>query len=207
MSTARWGADQAVTKLSAWTDAEVANRRALLVQANVYAGFSYAALGMAMCQAAFDLGPLVDQKGMFALAEKRFSDAIMAATGCPRLRHNGRRKCAAVQPRVPGAIVQGTNTSVEPTARSLKTEQGETDPRSAVVQLSGKASDGITDKADHGDQGRVPVAVTHLTFVALSRSGGAFDDCARAGAAGRAAPVRARPTPGWLRPRLPAHTG
>ena len=44
------------------------------------------------------------------------------------------------------AIVQSTNTSVEPTSRALKTEQGEADPRAATVQLSGKASDQITDK-------------------------------------------------------------
>ncbi len=183
MSTARWEADQAVSKLAGWTDAQVANRIALLVQANVYAGFSYAALGMAMCQAAFDLGPLVDQKGMFALAEKRFTDAITAATGVASLasylnaayvgrsrvrlyQHNltGAAADAQVVPKgfvfnaamdannsrryshVYQAIVQSTNTSVEPTARKLTTEQGETDPRSATTQLSGKASDGITDK-------------------------------------------------------------
>lgn len=183
MSTARWEADQAVTKLAGWTDAQVAGRNALLVQANVYAGFSYAALGMSMCQAAFDLGPLVDQKGMFALAEKRFSDAITASTGVASLasymnaayvgrsrvrlyQHNltGAAADAQVVPKgfvfnaamdagnsrryshVYQAIVQSTNTSVEPTARKLTTEQGETDPRSATTQLSGKASDGITDK-------------------------------------------------------------
>ncbi len=79
LSTARWEADQAVTALGGWTDAQVANRQSLLAQANVYAGFSYATLGVSMCQAAFDLGPLVDQKGMFALAEKRFTDGIAAA--------------------------------------------------------------------------------------------------------------------------------
>lgn len=79
MSTARWEADQALTKLGAWTDAQVANRQNLIAQMNVYAGFSYAELGMGMCQAAFDLGPAVDQKGMFTLAEKRFTDAITAA--------------------------------------------------------------------------------------------------------------------------------
>jgi len=183
MSTARWEADQAATKLAGWTDAQVANRVSLLVQANVYAGFSYAALGMAMCQAAFDLGPLVDQKGMFALAEKRFSDAITAATGVASLasymnaayvgrarvrlyQHNltGAAADAQIVPKgfvfnaamdannsrryshVYQAIVQGTNTSVEPTARKLVTEQGEADPRSATTQLAGKASDGITDK-------------------------------------------------------------
>lgn len=78
MSTARWEADQALTKLNKWTDAQVPTRTALIAQMNLYAGFSYATLGMAMCQAAFDLGPAVDQKGMFALAEKRFTDAITA---------------------------------------------------------------------------------------------------------------------------------
>ncbi|MHB8840117.1 MAG: RagB/SusD family nutrient uptake outer membrane protein [Gemmatimonadaceae bacterium] len=183
MSTARWSADQAVSKLAGWTDAQVTNRVALLVQANVYAGFSYAALGMAMCQAAFDLGPLVDQKGMFALAEKRFSDAITAASGVASLstflnaayagrarvrlyQHNlaGAAADAALVPKgfvfnatmdannarryshVYQAIVQNRSASVEPTARALKTERDEIDPRSSVVQLAGKAADGVSDK-------------------------------------------------------------
>ena len=79
LSTSRWEADQAVTSLNGWTDAQVVNRQLLLAEANVYAGFSYATLGMGMCQAAFDLGPLVNQAGMFALAEKRFTDGITAA--------------------------------------------------------------------------------------------------------------------------------
>jgi hypothetical protein len=183
MSTARWEADQAVTKLAGWTDAQVANRASLLVQANLYAGFSYAALGMSMCQASFDLGPLVDQKGMFALAEKRFSDATPVAVamasltnflnaayvGRARMRlyqHNltGAAADAQVVPKgfvfnaamdagnarryshVYQAIVQSTNTTVEPTARRLLTEQGEADPRAATTQVSGKASDGVSDK-------------------------------------------------------------
>ncbi len=79
LSTARWSADHAVTNLTGWTDAQVPNRMALLAQANLYAGFSYATLGMAMCSAAFDLGPEVQQTGMFALAEARFTAAITAA--------------------------------------------------------------------------------------------------------------------------------
>src|SRR5205814_6616060 len=42
-------------------------------------GFSYAMMGMSMCSAAFDLGPEVNQLGMFALAEQRFTTAITAA--------------------------------------------------------------------------------------------------------------------------------
>ncbi|HWJ12476.1 MAG TPA: hypothetical protein VNS10_01975, partial [Gemmatimonadaceae bacterium] len=79
LSTARFEADAAIKRLTGWTDGEVANRQSLVAQANLYGGFAYATLGMAMCQAAFDLSEPVDQKGMFALAEKRFSDAITAA--------------------------------------------------------------------------------------------------------------------------------
>jgi hypothetical protein len=79
LSTARFDADNALNKLNGWTDADVPNRTKYIAQMNLYAGFSYTMLGMSMCGAAFDNGPTVDQKGMFALAEKRFTDAITAA--------------------------------------------------------------------------------------------------------------------------------
>ena len=69
LATARYDADHAITNLTGWTDAQVPNRTGLLAHADLYAGFSYALLGMSMCQAAFDHGPAVNQKGMFALAE------------------------------------------------------------------------------------------------------------------------------------------
>ena len=81
LSTARWGGDHALGNLTKWTDADVANRQALIARAALYTGFSYAFLGMAMCEAAFDLGPPVDQQGMFTLAEARFTQAITAAQG------------------------------------------------------------------------------------------------------------------------------
>src|ERR1041385_3679055 len=49
-------ADQAITKLTGWTDAQVANRQTLIARANLYSGYSYALLGMAMCQASFRSG-------------------------------------------------------------------------------------------------------------------------------------------------------
>ncbi|NUO37825.1 MAG: hypothetical protein HOQ17_12440 [Gemmatimonadaceae bacterium] len=79
LSTARFDADHAIANLKSWTDAQVPNRTGLLAVADLYAGFSYAFLGAAMCQAAFDNGPAVNQKGMFALAEQRLTDAIAAA--------------------------------------------------------------------------------------------------------------------------------
>jgi len=79
LATARFDADHAIANLTKWTDAEVPKRVALLAVADLYAGFSYTSLGMSMCEAAFDNGPAVKQKGMFALAEQRFTDAITNA--------------------------------------------------------------------------------------------------------------------------------
>src|SRR5687767_12737310 len=76
LSTARFQADAALTKLEGWTDAQVPNRANLLAQAALYAGFSYAMLGMSMCEAAFDLGAPINQAAMFALAEQRFTTVI-----------------------------------------------------------------------------------------------------------------------------------
>lgn len=80
LSTARYDADHSIANLTKWTDTQVSGRATLLAVANLYAGFSYATLGISMCQAAFDNGPAVNQKGMFALAEARFTAAI---TGAP----------------------------------------------------------------------------------------------------------------------------
>lgn len=82
LSTARFQADAALTKLQAWTDAEVVNRASLVAQAALYAGFSYAMIGMSMCEAAFDLQAPINQAAIFALAEQRFTTAITTA-GAP----------------------------------------------------------------------------------------------------------------------------
>jgi len=109
LSTARQEADAAIAALKHWTDAQVPNRSTLLAEANLYAGFSYAALGMSMCQAAFDRGPLVGQSGMFGLAESRFSDAITAAqvagpTNILIAAYAGRARVRLFQHNLTGAI-------------------------------------------------------------------------------------------------------
>lgn len=109
LATARFDADNALKKLTAWTDAQVPNRATLIAEMNLYAGFSYAVMGMSMCNAAFDLGPSVDQKGMFALAEKRFSDAIAAAqplnlTNIVNAAYVGRARVRLYQGNTAGAV-------------------------------------------------------------------------------------------------------
>ena len=110
LSTARGEADAAIERLKGWTAAQVPNIKTLEAQANLYAGFSYATLGMAMCQAAFDKGPLVNQLGMFALAEQRFTAAIAAAQGVASLTsvlnaaYAGRARVRLYQHNATGAI-------------------------------------------------------------------------------------------------------
>jgi hypothetical protein len=179
LSTARGEADAAIKSLSGWTTQQVPNLTSLQAQANLYSGFSYAALGQSMCQAAFDMGPLVDQKGMFTLAEQRFTAAIAAAqtagltnvlnaayAGRARVRlylHNTSGAIADAQ-LVPSGFVfnaamDATNArrfnhvfqaistagtaTVEPTARALTTENGQVDPRSAMVLLKTSPADGV----------------------------------------------------------------
>jgi hypothetical protein len=113
LSTSRWEADRAIERLNGWTDAQVVSRRTLLAQANLYSGFSYALMGMAMCQASFDMGPAVDQKGMFALAEQRFNDAITAAqaasqTNLLNAAYVGRARVRLFQRNNAGAIADAT---------------------------------------------------------------------------------------------------
>lgn len=177
LSTARFAADNAVKKLTEWTDAQVPNRTALLAQANLYAGFAYSMLGISMCQAAFDLGPAVDQKGMFALGEKRFTDAIAAAqtANLPNIvnaAYVGRARMRLYQGNLSGAISdaqlvpkgfvynsatdagdsrrnnrvfaatqQTGNYTVESVSLNLTTENGEADPRSAIVTTTTRPSD------------------------------------------------------------------
>ena len=109
LSTARGEADAAINRLKEWTSAQVPNINTLTAQANLYAGFSYATLGMAMCQAAFDKGPLVNQLGMFALAEERFTAAITAAqaaslTNVLNAAYAGRARVRLYQHNKTGAI-------------------------------------------------------------------------------------------------------
>jgi hypothetical protein len=108
LATARWDADHALKNLTGWTDTQVPNRQLLLAQANLYAGFSYSMMGMSMCQAAFDLGPAVDQKGMFALAEQRFTAAITAGqaaanTDIVNAAYGGRARVRLYQGNTAGA--------------------------------------------------------------------------------------------------------
>jgi hypothetical protein len=111
LSTARFQADAALTKLEGWTDAQVPNRANLLAQAALYAGFSYAMLGMSMCEAAFDLGAPINQAAMFALAEQRFTTVITtsgASAAVVNAAYVGRARVRLFQGNTTGAAADAT---------------------------------------------------------------------------------------------------
>jgi hypothetical protein len=129
LSTARWSADNALTKLQGWTDAEVPNRGNLLAQAALYAGFSYAMLGMSMCDAAFDLQAPINQAAMFALAEQRFTTAITttgAAASIVNAAYVGRARVRLYQGNKTGA---GTDAALVPSGFVLNAGTGSNDNR------------------------------------------------------------------------------
>lgn len=89
LSTARWSADNILSKLQGWSDQEVSGRQQLIATAAVYSGFSHLELGMIMCSAAVDQGPEMQPADFFRAAEQRFGVAIEAANqaNAPALRN------------------------------------------------------------------------------------------------------------------------
>lgn len=79
ISTSRWSADNALSKLEAWTDAEVADRQQLIATAAAYSGYAHIMLGELFCTAAIDLSAELSSEDVFTRAEERFTRAIEAA--------------------------------------------------------------------------------------------------------------------------------
>lgn len=81
LSTARFSADLALTRLQGWTDAQMPgmSRQRLIATAAAYAGYAYLLLGEGFCSAAVDQGPELTPQQLFALAEERFTLALSAA--------------------------------------------------------------------------------------------------------------------------------
>ena len=113
LQTARYSADDAIVKIGGWTDQQVANRAALLAQANLLAGYSRILLGEGFCSAAIDLGPEVFPKDFFEQAEASFTEAITQAqasgqTAIGNAALEGRARARIDQARLPGQAVNLT---------------------------------------------------------------------------------------------------
>ncbi len=77
---ARFQLEDLSSRLKTFTDAQVPNRQRMLAEMDAYSGYMYVLLAESMCELAFNGGPSVTSAAAFAIAEKRFSDAIVTAT-------------------------------------------------------------------------------------------------------------------------------
>ena len=82
MSRTRWLADLTLGLLAQWDVADVPDKAAFEAEVAMYAGFTYALFGEAMCSMAFDDGPELFPADAFNLAISRFDQSMSAgATG------------------------------------------------------------------------------------------------------------------------------
>jgi starch-binding outer membrane protein, SusD/RagB family len=79
ISTARFTADQALSRLDSWTDQQVPNRQKLIATAALYSGFSYVLLAEGFCTATVNSGPEMQTAQLLDSAIARFSRAITVA--------------------------------------------------------------------------------------------------------------------------------
>ena len=130
LSVARWSADNAFRALDSFSNDQVARRDSLMAASALYAGFSLAHLGMAMCSAALDEGPEITNQQLFAEAENRFGTALTLATqaGVAPYQHAANVGLARVR------LFQG-NTAGAASAAALV-------PADFVLEASASASEG-----------------------------------------------------------------
>jgi hypothetical protein len=79
LSTARWMADDALSRLDEWSSDQVPNKNQLIAEAAAFAGYSLTLMGEGMCAATLDLGSEMSPDQIFAEAEARFTRAIDGA--------------------------------------------------------------------------------------------------------------------------------
>jgi hypothetical protein len=80
LQQARFQLEDQAARLATFTDAQVPNRQLMLAEANAYAGYMYTMLAEGMCEMTIDKGPKMTSAEVFAIAERKFTDAITAAT-------------------------------------------------------------------------------------------------------------------------------
>jgi hypothetical protein len=76
LQQARFQAEDAFTRMSAFTDAQVPNRQRYMVEMRAYGGYAILLLAEGMCDMTIDNGPKMAKADVLALAEKEFTEAI-----------------------------------------------------------------------------------------------------------------------------------
>jgi hypothetical protein len=128
MHTARFQSEDIFAKLSAWTDAQVPNRKQLLAIVKTYGGYPYVFFGETYCEISFDGAPAVSRAASLAIAETRFNEAItlaqaagdndilnMARVGLARTKMNLKKwaEAATVAAQVPSGYLKMADRGTE----------------------------------------------------------------------------------------------
>jgi len=79
MQQARFQAEDAVTRISAFTDDQVPGRVNMLAELSAYEGSALTLLGEGMCQMTVDDGPLMSRADTWKLALQKYADALKYA--------------------------------------------------------------------------------------------------------------------------------
>lgn len=130
LQDARYLADEGYRRVSAFTDAQVANRTAKLAALAAYSGYTYTLMGEGMCESAIDGGPLVGRAELLDIAHDMFTSAIthaqaagdnsilnMARVGRARVLLNLGRGAEAVQDAIDvpeGFVRNATRSETDP---------------------------------------------------------------------------------------------
>ena len=80
MQQARFQLEDLARRLAGFTDAQVPNRQKMLAEMAAYSGYMHTLLAEGMCDMVLDNGPKMTSAEVWAIAEKRFGDAITIAT-------------------------------------------------------------------------------------------------------------------------------
>ncbi len=152
LATARWSADNALSWLDGWSDAEVENRTDLIAQAAAYSGYSHLLLGEGFCSVVIEEnGPEVSPQQAFEAAITRFNRAIETAQAAG----NDQMRGLALLGRARAQLNLGNGPQAAADARAVL----EIDPRFEVVSTASTASSRRWNRV--GDEffgGRITVA-------------------------------------------------
>lgn len=152
LATARWSADNALSSLDGWTDAEVPGRAALIATAAAYSGYSHLLMGEAFCSVVIEeLGPEVQPSAAWEAAVSRFTRAVDGA----RAVGDSEVEAMALLGRARANLNLGNGTQAAADARAALA----VDPAFEIVSTASSASSRRWNRV--GDEffgGRVTVA-------------------------------------------------
>ncbi|HEY4132339.1 MAG TPA: RagB/SusD family nutrient uptake outer membrane protein [Gemmatimonadaceae bacterium] len=113
MQQARFQAEDAVTRITAFTDEQVPGRINMLAELSAYEGYALTLLGEGMCQMSVDNGPLMTRADTWKLALLKYADALKYAattsnTDITNMAHVGRARAYLDLADLPNAAADAT---------------------------------------------------------------------------------------------------